>query len=100
MQSPAPFTAMASRGVRTRNTRPSAPASRSMLSAGVSAQSAEVTRTTRGPRARSAAIAAPASARVPLGRPVSRPSSNWLGVRMSAAGTARSRRNASMPGRT
>ena len=35
-----------------------------------------------------------------IGRPASQASSNWLGVTMSAAGTAWSRKNSGMPGRT
>ena len=46
------------------------------------------------------ATAALASASVVTGWPVSHSSSNWFGVRISAAGRARSRMNSGMPGRT
>ena len=87
-------------GVARRQKRPPSPASMPISPSGVSARRNDVTSTQRGPRACSAPTAALASSSVATSRPVSHSSSNWLGVRMSAAGSAASRRNSGMPGRT
>ena len=100
MASPAPLTEIGSLGVRTRKRPAGSEATRSIASAGVSSVCSEVTSTTRGPSACTASIAASASRRVALRCPASRSSSNWFGVTTSAAGTARSRMNSGMPGRT
>jgi hypothetical protein len=66
----------------------------------VSSVTSEVVRTTPGPSACTAATASFTSASDRVVRPESRSSSKWFGVTMSAAGTATSRMNSSMPGRT
>ena len=66
--------------------RLSSEATRSTASSGVPSLASEVTRTTRGPSARNARIAASASPRSVVAAELS--SSNWLGVTMSATGTA------------
>ena len=100
MASPAPFTLSPSFGVRTRQKPEPSAASMSMASSGVSAVTIEVSRTTEGPARLSAATAALASVSVATGRPVRNSSSNWFGVTRSAMGTALSRMNSGMPGRT
>ena len=57
MQSPAPFTATGSRGVRTRNWPVSSDASISTASSGVSSVCSDVTMTARGPRSCTASTA-------------------------------------------
>ena len=100
MASPAPLTDTSSRGVRTRTCRPPSDASRSTQSPGVSSVTSDVVSTTRGPSACTAATASFTASSEVVVVPERRSSSKWLGVTMSAAGTATSRRNSSMPGRT
>ena len=96
--SPVPLSVIGRRGVR-HSQLASAPWANMPSSSGSS--SARLVQTTiPGPVARTAAQAASASPRPVTGRPASQASSNWLGVTMSAAGTAWSRKNSGMPGRT
>ena len=86
--------------MRTRKCRPPSDASRSTASSGVSSVTRDVVRTTRGPSAWTAATASFTAGSEVVVLPESRSSSKWFGVTMSAAGTATSRMNSSMPGRT
>ena len=81
------------------STTTSLPAVKDAVSA-VHALGPRVVLTTRGPRAWTAATASSTSARVRVVVPASRSSSKWFGVTRSAAGTATSRMNSSIPGRT
>ena len=82
------------------NGRSKLPAIGATASGGVSCVESEVTRMTFGPTLCKSAIAALAASSVPIWRPVRYSSSNRFGVITSAAGTALSRMNSGMPGRT
>ncbi len=100
MRSPEPFAFIGSRGVRTLQAPSPVTASISMVSSGRSGRRNDVTSTVDGPSARAASADSRVEARSSGSVSVRKPSSNWLGVMMSATGTTCSRMIGGIAGST